>query len=104
MSREDHVYERQTGVDISSTGTVVGLDGSEGDAQGLSEIAVRLSSGTATTYDLEVSNDASNWWVHKSYSSTSDIDDTQTIPERYVRLKNTGTAADTADAELTASA
>lgn len=103
MTRESHVYDRQTGVDISSTGTIVSLD-ADGDAQGLPNVAVRLTSGTAADYALEVSNDASNWWVASSYSGVTDIDATVTVPERYVRLVNTATAADTADAEVTASA
>lgn len=101
MSREDHIYERTTGFDLNSTGTIAQID-----AQGISEVSTRLTSGTSTTYTLQVSNDDTNWWDEATFSSTTDVDDTRTLPERYVRLQLTSgnTVDDTADAELTASA
>ena len=102
MSREDHNYERKEGFDLNSAGTIVKID-----AAGLSEVSTRLgSTSTSTNYKLEVSNDDSNWWEETEFSSTQDVDDTRTLPERYARLKldSGDTVNDTVDAELTASA
>lgn len=99
MSREDHIYGRTESYDLNNTGTIAKID-----AQGISEVSTRLgNAGTSTDYKLEVSNDESNWWEEATFQATSDIDDSRTIAERYVRLQNTATVNDTADAELTAS-
>lgn len=98
MTDPNHVYDREDSFDLSSSGTIVEVKNDGG-----SQASLRLSSGTATNYTLEVSNDGSNWWTATSFSSTSDIDDTRTIPERYARLQlaSADTVADTAEVELT---
>lgn len=100
MSREDHIYDRTDDFDLNSEDVIAKID-----AQGISEVSTRLTSGTSTSYELEVSNDDTNWWSEATFSSVTDVDDSRQVAERYVRLRldASNTVADTADAELTAS-
>lgn len=101
MSRDEHIYDRTENYDLNSGGTIVEIN-----TQGLSEVSTRLGeTGTDTNYQLEVSNDGDNWWTEATFSTTQDIDDSRSIPERYARLRldGTDTVDDTADAEITAS-
>ncbi|MBX0325816.1 hypothetical protein EGH21_22620 [Halomicroarcula sp. F13] len=82
--------------DLSSTGTIVETTANHG-----SDIGWNVKAGTAVDLVVEVKGNDVGWLTHKSVSSTTDENDGATLPEaRRVRIRNTTTAADTADALL----
>lgn len=89
-------HAEASGYDLSSTGTIVEASVRDGPRVGWN-----VKAGTAVDLVVEVRGDDTDWITHKSVSSATDENDGATIPEaRYVRIQNTTTAADTADALL----
>jgi hypothetical protein len=86
-----------TGYDLSSTGTLVEIN-----CGTLLHLGWQLSAGSATDFTVEIQpEDSGNWYEINSYSGVSAIDDGVMAPEAFaVRLRNTATVADTADAVL----
>lgn len=107
MAEDKLKYERTNNYGIESQGVIVTLE-----LGGLVETAVRVASGTAIDFALDVSNSGDfngEEWTIKTWSSVDDIDYLAEIPERYVQLRNTSTSLNTgeageADAEITSAA
>jgi len=90
-SKRDEV----SGYDLSSTGTLVEVTTNYGD-----DVGWNIEAGTAVDFVIEVKGNETNWLTHKSASGTTE-NDGATLPEaRRVRIRNTTTAADTAEALL----
>lgn len=86
-----------TGYDLSSTGTVVEFEGGAQD----SHIGWYLTAGSAADFVVEVRGRQVGWQEIDSYSGVTDIDDGRIMPEiDRVRIRNTSTVSDTADAVL----
>ena len=92
--------ERNQTLDVETSGGTVTLEKADDDT-----LNVRVAADGTISADLKVSDRKGAWFTEKSYSSTSDVDDTGlTITERYVEFEvtsGTGTAGDTADVLLT---
>lgn len=86
-----------TGYDLSSTGTILEINCGK-----LLRLGWNVSAGSATDFVVEIQpENSNNWYEIDSYSSVSAIDDGVIAPEAFaVRLRNTATVADTADAVL----
>ena len=83
--------------DLSSTGTIVEAPVNYED----NHISWNVKPGTAVTLVVEVKGNNTGWLTHKTASDTTDENDSATLSEaRRVRIRNTTTAADTADALL----
>lgn len=82
--------------DLSSTGTIVELP-----TENLRTLGWNVSTDTAADFEVEIQGDGTKWYSLKSYSGRTDIDDGVVAPEaKQVRIKNTSTVSDTADALL----
>lgn len=85
-----------SGYDLSSTGTIVEVTANHG-----SDVGWNVQAGSAVDLVIEVRGNDVGWQTHKSVSSATEENDGATLPEaRRVRIRNTTTAADTADALL----
>jgi len=86
-----------TGFDLSSTDTIVEIN-----CETLLHLGWVLEAGSAADFAVEIQpEDSSNWYEIKSYSGVTQIDDGVMAPEAFrVRIRNTSTVSDTADAAL----
>jgi hypothetical protein len=86
-----------TGYDLSSTGTIVQINSGT-----LLKLGWLFSTTTAVDVVVEVQpENSSNWYQVDSYSGVTSIDDGTIAPEAFaVRMRNTSTVSDTADAVL----
>lgn len=94
--------ERNESFDIQSSGGEIILD-TEQDHRA----AARVRGDAAASYALDVSDSPSSWITGvKTYSSTSDVDFSDYVEERFLRLRvtsGTGSSGDTADVLLSSS-
>jgi len=89
-------YDEANGYDLNSTGTIVEASCADGP-----KVGWNITAGTAVDLVIEVKGNDTGWLEHKAVSAVTDENDGATLPEaRYVRVRNTTTAADTADALL----
>lgn len=86
-----------TGYDLSTTGTVIQIN-----CGSLLRLGWIVTTATAADFAVEIQpEDSSNWYEIDSYSSVTSIDDGVVAPEAFaVRVRNTSTVNDTADAVL----
>lgn len=88
--------DEASGYDLNTEGTIVEVTANHG-----SDVGWNVKAGTAVDLVIEVRGDDVGWQTHKTASATTDENDGATLPEaRRVRIRNTTTAADTAEALL----
>jgi len=85
------------GYDLSTTGTIVTLETDE-----LLSLGWIVKAGSAADFVVEIRPDQStNYYEIDSYSAATNVDDGVVAPEAFrVRIRNTSTVNDTADAVL----
>lgn len=89
-------HDEASGYDLSTQGTIVEASCADGP-----EVGWNVQAGTAVDLAIEVRGNDVGWTTHKTVSSVTTENGGATLPEaRRVRIRNTTTAADTAEALL----
>lgn len=79
--------------DLSSTGTIAEVNA------GADKVGVRIEATGSASYEIEVEGHDAGPFTEATFSAVSSVDTVVEVPEAvYVRVKNTSTASETADA------